>query len=381
MNFSKEKKSYFVFATSVFLSFLIGFAALYLTFKFASYKTKFDELVLLANKLTIVGGQCFPKVLEHKILVFTTTATISSFFLFFHFFKRQLQKIETIPKCFFYCFAIGIPIALSSLWIYSITGIDEYWLTDHSLFASYFDQRFIRTHAMLTIIISVLTLIVFHINENKNNKIVRYVLYFFLFCPLCTILIYTPNDYPAMPFHFNAVYFSLTQVVSGSPMLHDGFTNTYGLYPHFLSPIFHLIPLSVLNFSILLSIFIVISFLIIFYFVRQFAKDDLVFFLISASSITSYLYWRHISADPYFQYWPMRTMCPLLSLLFSFLYFKRQTFFRFFITSSIVSASVLWNPDSGIITFLAWLITITFISFQNNSSYKFIVGYALVRQS
>ncbi len=41
-------------------------------------------------------------------------------------------------------------------------------------------------------------------------------------------------------YDFGAVYYSIVQVYHGAPLLVDGFTNTYGLYPHFLAPLLKL---------------------------------------------------------------------------------------------------------------------------------------------
>ena len=54
-------------------------------------------------------------------------------------------------------------------------------------------------------------------------------------------------------YDFNAVYYSVVQVYNGLPMLVDGFTNTYGLYPHFVVPFLKISGLSVLSFSALMA--------------------------------------------------------------------------------------------------------------------------------
>src|SRR5439155_6107733 len=54
----------------------------------------------------------------------------------------------------------------------------------------------------------------------------------------------------------NAVYYSVIQVFRGHALLINDFTNTYGLYPHFLVPILKLTGLSVAAFTAIMSVLI-----------------------------------------------------------------------------------------------------------------------------
>ncbi|HEY6837801.1 MAG TPA: hypothetical protein VI389_03580, partial [Geobacteraceae bacterium] len=77
-----------------------------------------------------------------------------------------------------------------------------------------------------------------------------------------------PYTYPNK-YDFSAVYYSMVQVFGGAPLLVDGFTNTYGLYPHFLVPIFKLTGLSVLTFSGVMAVLDAICFGLLFLTLRR----------------------------------------------------------------------------------------------------------------
>ena len=78
--------------------------------------------------------------------------------------------------------------------------------------------------------------------------------------------------------HLNSVLYSISQVQQGKTLL-VGLTTQYGLYPHFLYPIFKLINVNVTSFSVTMAALTTISYSLIFLGLRKVINNDLVTFL------------------------------------------------------------------------------------------------------
>ena len=113
-------------------------------------------------------------------------------------------------------------------------------------------------------------------------------------------------------YDFGSVYYSMTQVFAGSPMLANGFTNTYGLYPHFLVPIFRLTGLSIFTFSLTMSLLQVFSFALNFYVLKKFIRNQVILF----SGFATLLFFGYLNRkllnhfDNFFALFPIRYIIP-----------------------------------------------------------------------
>lgn len=160
--------------------------------------------------------------------------------------------------------------------------------------------------------------------------------------------------------HFIAYFDSVVQVYLGK-YLFSYVVPQYGFYAWFLNPIFQIIGLDVIKFTIVMGIFRIIvygSFLILFY---RILDSKLIAFLCFA---TIFFFTRmrvpiDILKDPYFQYNPHRMIFPVLLILFTWFYLhgkNPRTKKRLYITNSILAAiSVLWNLDTGIMVIFSWV--------------------------
>ena len=188
------------------------------------------------------------------------------------------------------------------------------------------------------------------------------------------ILIINTFSFPqnlANAYDFSAVYYSMVQVFSGTPLLVDNFSNTYGLYPHFLVPIFKVIGLDIANFSFVMALLTSFSFLLLLIFLRRHIRSTAILML----CFTSFAFYSHFYSkivapfDAYFAGQPIRFLFPMISLLLSSLYTERRTTrFRTF-SLLILATGILWNPEFGAFTygaFVLFLLTMEFIS--NNKS-------------
>lgn len=161
--------------------------------------------------------------------------------------------------------------------------------------------------------------------------------------------------------HFNAVFYSVAQVVNGNTLLVD-FTNQYGLYPHFLAPIFKVVGLSVFKYSVVMCSLVVLAYALLLLFLRN-TVENLTLLLIGFLSLVYFRLYMLVFfgfGDSYFQYTPIRFIFPCLFLFLASYYFKNFDKRLYYSTFLVASISVLWNVDTGLVVFLTWLIGLCF---------------------
>jgi len=197
-------------------------------------------------------------------------------------------------------------------------------------------------------------------------KIAYYIMLSALLIDVFLITIFNRDNYFGSYDHFNAVYYSVAQVVNGKTLLVD-FTNQYGLYPHFLLPIFKCIGLNVLNYSIVMALLVVFSYVCLLVFMKNTIKS--IFLLCVGFVGLVYLRGYFLNffnyGDTYFQYTPIRFIFPCFFLLLASIYFKSFSRTLYFVIFAIASTSVLWNVDSGVVVFLSWLAVLCFYELFN----------------
>ncbi|NTW31468.1 MAG: LamG domain-containing protein, partial [Bacteroidetes bacterium] len=203
-------------------------------------------------------------------------------------------------------------------------------------------------------------------------------------------------------YDFNAVYYSVVQVFNGVPMLVDHFTNTYGLYPHFVTPILKIFGLSILNFTIIMSILLSSFFLFLFLFLKKIIQNKfLILFGFTTIFFNSYAYFHIITNyDSTFSTTPIRWI-----LLFSLIYYstiylnlinKTQIFnsidssrkqennhknikvkILYYLSFFIFSSGILWNPEIGMLTYLCLIAFYSFLELENQN-FKTILKRILI---
>jgi len=168
-------------------------------------------------------------------------------------------------------------------------------------------------------------------------------------------------------YDFAAVYYAMTQVFAGIPMLVNGFTDTYGLYPHFLTPIFKITGLSVFTFSLVMSLLQVLAFALNFYVLNKFTRNKVILF----AGFTTLLFFSYLDRkllnhfDNYFALFPIRYIIPSMLLFLSSIYLAAPSKTKYVSISVIMAAFVLWNPDIGITCYLSWIIMNIYHDFYN----------------
>lgn len=192
-------------------------------------------------------------------------------------------------------------------------------------------------------------------------------------------VIYRMNHY-AFPdtwqgqYDLNAVYYSMTQTLAGSPVLIDGVTNTYGGYPLFLAPLFKLIGLDIAHFTLVMSLLLVGCIVCWAYFLNRFSRSRLIaamglvallFFVYLTPYLHDALMDRH-TFDSYFANAPIRWLSPALTLLMAALYCsQRKTLSRtaYYAAALLLPLGIVWSPDFGLIGCVAWLLFLLFHDF------------------
>lgn len=311
---------------------------------------------------------CRPEPLEHKLFIAGVLLIPVFLFAYYLIFKQLLKNIDgnVINKT--WIFVCLYTIIILPFFIYKILNITSVYLPPDSYLHLYIlTSSMSRNVSFLFYLPFIVIIYIFlrlnYLFKEKTVKIITALLD--VFCLLLiaymgaiyVFSVYTTSD------NFDAVFSSIVQLFKGVPLGVDSFTNTYGLYPYFLNIIFKIIGLSVLKCSIVFCILIALSFLLIFFFLKNTVNNKLLVFLgltsvIFLSNLSAQLYLGNIfkRAEPYYAYLPIRYLFPCLLLFTSSLYTKHKNIYLYIISSVICGLSLLWNFDTGLITTLSWIL-------------------------
>ncbi len=168
---------------------------------------------------------------------------------------------------------------------------------------------------------------------------------------------------------FDAIYYSVTQVYAGNGMLIDGLTNTYGLYPSLLNPIFKVIGLSIYKFTLVMTICIVLSYFFQAFFINKYLKNKFLFLLgVLLMLFMSYFDNKlHAAFDPFFSVAAIRSLTFSALLFGSVFYIKRKSNALFYTISIIQAVLTLWNPEIGLVSFVAWIALLIYVHFYTEA--------------
>ncbi len=184
-------------------------------------------------------------------------------------------------------------------------------------------------------------------------------------------------------YDFNSVYYSVVQVYNGLPMLVDHFTNTYGLYPHFVVPVMKLFGLSILSFSAIMALLCGICFICLLLFLGKIIHHKLLILLcIMTVFYNCYIYGRVLMGlDAYYAMTPIRWILPFSLLFFAVCYLRRRSKYLYYASFFFYGLGILWCPDFGVLTFLSLAAFYSFLEFENTrllTIVKRIVVHGLV---
>lgn len=153
--------------------------------------------------------------------------------------------------------------------------------------------------------------------------------------------------------HFEAVFYSVTQVARGHTLLVDQ-PAQYGLYAELLAPLMNLAGLSVFGFSVLLASLHLISLLALVRILSILVKSALLRFLAGVTIFffvgsTWLLFWDSAIGHEYFQIWPMRMLFPsLVALAFLIAHRRGWKLIHVGCVALLSGVGLVWNFDWGV---------------------------------
>lgn len=156
--------------------------------------------------------------------------------------------------------------------------------------------------------------------------------------------------------HFEVLCFPIAQAAHGLVPLHQ-----YGFYPNFLAPLWSLLPLSTLSVNIVLLVLAWACLAVLLIAFHRIARSGIS--LLLTGIILIYLCTPVAAVangeilDPYFAYFPIRTLFPVLHIAL-FLYFlqaeKQLRATWWLLLGAFAGCGVFWNLDSGIVGTVCW---------------------------
>jgi hypothetical protein len=182
--------------------------------------------------------------------------------------------------------------------------------------------------------------------------------------------IFNKNVHPGAGNHFDAVFYSVSQVLGGKTLLVDCISQ-YGLYPHFLEPILRLVGGTILNFSILMSLLLGLCFFGLWIVFKQVVKNRMIAFLGFLTVIYTVFQVKIFTGffDPYYQYFPIRLLFTYLMLFLITNYFIKPRAYLYYGMLFCAACGFLWNMDTGLVAFFSVVLALIYselISGTNN---------------
>jgi hypothetical protein len=355
------------------------------------YNPDISKAIEYAKKVSVnfSSQSFFPKPKERvlflsSVFIFTTTI------FYFYYVLNKLFKIfsvKTIQLLFYPSLIISIALIIlisylgliaSNPFANNIQNAQDFVAKSNMDF--YFISTFIYNYFYLYLFILFPIILFNFLYDNKFsqntlqhiNKIKEILIYGFCILIIIIVFLISSFQFPYTyenKYDFNAVYYSIAQVYYGLPMLVDNFTNTYGLYPHFVVPILKLFGLSVLSFSTLMAFLIFLCFLFIFIFLRKIIESKLLILFGFTSILYNYYFYPHIitNFDAGFAGIPIRFILPCSLFLFSLLYLQNRSKLLYFISFIIFPFGILWNPEYGMVSLISLVIFYSFLELENQN--------------
>ena len=177
---------------------------------------------------------------------------------------------------------------------------------------------------------------------------------------LCVFSLDSVTNNQAFVVSFGAVFHTMVQVFLGRQILVD-FPHQYGMYPQFLVPLFRLVGLSVLKYTVVMGLLQAFAFWLIYRFLRKATANPVVAALGFSGLVTfSFLLGRVATTEYYFQYHPLRFIFPAGAIFLTHRYFARPNRRLYYLVFVLSSVAVLWNFDTGVMVFCAWVLTLCY---------------------
>jgi Concanavalin A-like lectin/glucanases superfamily len=356
------------------------------------YHPDINELKETAKKLLIDPGSVRPEPMEAMLFRAGVGVITIGLVVFYSLFSRMKALREQASKPFFMVISVACLLAFVGL-VYADFAAQNPFGKDiqngrdtvgHSNFDFYFSGLFLGSYLLLyTFILVPLIACMFFFGfkkydwESKGlyNKIVSGAGYTVFGVTVLAVAAMSAFYFPYSfenKYNFNAVYYSMTQVYSGSALLVDGFTNTYGLYPHFLNLVFKIIGLNVMKFSLIMGLLAAGAFVMNFFSLKAFVRNKVILFLGMLTVIffpfMNFKFGQgavnpnlpapdnyEVHFDCNFAYYPIRYIIPSVLIILAIAFLKKRKPLVYWLTTVLMSFFVLWNPEIGLVCYLSWM--------------------------
>ena len=305
-----------------------------------------------------------PEPGEHLIYAVSTLTLPFLCTGFYLLFTHLLSKIKTKIKIIHLLLSVTATVCVILLTVAGLLNV-KYYMAASSLVQ--------KPQLTIAFCVAMLAAIVvtekyFRHKQPAVNLFFDYV-YFFVGTVLVVLLVmettFNENEPLIYGGHFIAYFDSVVQVYLGKTLLVND-SAQYGLYALLLKPIFKLIGLSVFNFTLVMSILKGLAFISLLSLLRFSTKNRWIAFT-GFATIAFYLQFRvplDLTKDAYFQYIPHRLFFPAIFVFLLRVYLNEKKVNRkkvlYLFISLLCAMSVLWNPESGLVVLVTWLICLVY---------------------
>lgn len=183
------------------------------------------------------------------------------------------------------------------------------------------------------------------------------------------VVIHEYHRYNENHLNLGIVFNSIIQVYHGASVMVD-VTSQYGLYAHFIVPFLYIAELSITSISVAFSILFFFSIFSWFLFMLNTTRNYFLSLVgLIAAVFVSTTMGMEWPGEIYYQYMPLRSLFPAI-LLFSFIfYIKNQSLTSRIIISSILSLGIMWNIETGIAVFFAFIVFDLYLKYNPDEKF------------
>ena len=274
------------------------------------------------------------------------------------FVNNQVRGLPDLSRLITWLFILLSTTAVVWLWLTLRLEPILIFAEEENIYYQEIRKMFHNAFSVKNVMASAVIFLLLNLKIARHATKLSYIAFSFIMLAILLLVnIGDSTNYLGIPDHFNAVFYSLDQVVKGKTLLVD-LHNQYGLYPHFLSPLFDLIGLGAFTHSVTFSTITILCYLCIYIFLFRCTKDHFV----SSITLIAILYSRAFSYiemnayEPYFQYTPIRFFFPCLLLVLVQNYITSPSKAQYHLISFVCSVSILWNFESGFVVFISWVL-------------------------
>jgi len=243
------------------------------------------------------------------------------------------------------------------------------------------------TSPILPLAASAITVSIFFHNAIYKPHYINYsrIIYTLAVCLLigyvCHYMVfdeYSINNNSHNAHHQSPIIYPIIQTYFGNAILID-FKSLYGLYPYLLNPVLHIIGLSIFNITLIFMLLQAIILFSIAYCIYYMVHNK----WLALIGFITFLYIQFLANDAWpeeliFQYEPIRMIFPALLLSYLIYYLAKPNHLKYYGGLLLFSIGTIWNLDTGIFAFLAFVGTIMYREILLDNTWKLKLNAILI---